>query len=48
MKDLSRLLLAPALAAMLLLARIEAAGPPMTGLGVWRSTCSAGTVVLFV
>jgi hypothetical protein len=45
MKDLSRLLLAPALAAMLLLARIEAAGLPTMGLGVWRSTRCAGNAV---
>ena len=44
MKTLSRLLLGPTLAAVLLLvctptnAAIEAVGRPMTGLGVWQST----------
>jgi hypothetical protein len=51
MKNLSRLLPAPMLAAVLLLAcfptnaarRLGAS--PLTGLGVWQSTRSAGTAV---
>ena len=51
MKGLSRLLLAPTLAAVLLLARarrmprIESADRLMTGLGVWQSTLCAGPAV---
>ena len=54
MKDLSRLLLAPAPAACCYwlaarrMPRIEAAGRLMTGLGVWQSTLCVGTAVLFV
>ena len=54
MKVLSCLLLAPTVAAALLLAgtptnaAIEAAGLLMTGLGVWRSTRCAGTALPFV
>jgi hypothetical protein len=51
MKHLSRLLLAPTLAAVLLLAcaptlpRVGSAGRPTTGVGVWRSTPCAATAV---
>ena len=54
MKVLSRLLLAPTLAAVLLLtctptnAARRVADRLMTGLGVWRSTLYAGPAVLFV